>query len=88
MTAICMPEIAKDEYEAFRVIMTDHIPVTYDEWLALAKRLRNDVIKSGKDVTPVEVKAGEFAKFIGMTAASPDPISLCKFAREKISQHV
>ena len=83
MSTIYIPKIAKADYESFRRIIENHLPDTYDNWVRLASKLRDDVVARGRAVVSVALNADEFSQYLDTTKNSANAAGLSKFAREK-----
>jgi len=83
MSTIYIPEIAKADYESFQRTIENHLPDTYDNWVRLASKLRDDVVARGRAVVSVALNADEFSQYLDTTKNSANAAGLSKFAREK-----
>ena len=83
MSTIYIPEIAKADYESFRRIIENHLPDTYENWVRLASKLRDDVVARGRAVVSVALNVDEFTQYLDTTKNSANATGLSKFAREK-----
>ena len=88
MSTIYIPEIAKDDYDSFRRVIENHLPDTYDNWVRLASKLRDDVAARGRAVVSVALKPDEFSQYLDTTKNSANATGLSKFAREKALEGV
>lgn len=67
------PRIAPEDYDAFRRILNDHLPDTYDEWLQLTSQKASDLQGKGYIVEEVEIEPDEF---VGYARAYRAPYNL------------
>ena len=58
-----LPFIAEKDYEAFRPIIREDFPDTYDEWLKRHAQEKLERRGRGHTVKDIEVSPHEFAKF-------------------------
>ncbi len=58
-----LPFIAEKDYEAFRPIIKQDFPDTYDEWLKRHEQEKLERCRQGHNVKPIDVRPDEFAKF-------------------------
>ncbi len=82
MRCVYIPDIAEQDYAAFRDILDDHMPVSFREWASLKDRLHRSSVARGDDVVFVQVDPSQFARFLGASGYGPEASSLIKFARD------
>lgn len=82
MRCVYIPDIAEQDYAAFRDILGDHMPLSFREWGGLKDRLRRSSIARGDDVVFVQVDPSQFAHFLDASGYGPEASSLIKFARD------
>ena len=78
-----MPMIPKQQYHSFRGALGTDIPDTYDEWLNLTNKLRNERIRQGEVVPQVEIDFDEFTRFCAARGTTPNNKALLDLAIEK-----
>jgi len=88
MSTIYIPEIANADYDSFRRLIQNHLPDTYDNWVRLTSKLRDDGVARGRAVVSVVLKADEFSQYLDTTKNSANATGLSKFAREKALEGV
>lgn len=72
MTKYFIPLIAPENYDAFRRILHDNIPNSYDVWLDLRAKERTVLIGQGFDVVGVEIEPNEFTRYCDREGAKRD----------------
>ena len=77
------PLIALNDYAAFRNILGDDAPHSYDEWLYLQKREIRDFIQVGRNTRTTPIYSREFARFLHSRGANANIVSLRNFTIEK-----
>jgi hypothetical protein len=77
------PRIASEDYDAFRRILNDHIPDTYDKWLYLASEKTTNLRGKGYVVCEVEVKPDKFARYCNTGSAPRNLHTLEAFSAEQ-----
>lgn len=81
-----LPEIAEDDYPAFRRLPSNNFPNTYYEWLDLANKHFKETVGSGFTAIQVQVKAGEFSAFCREIRSGYYLHNLYNFAAKKAGQ--
>ena len=61
MTTVYVPEIAATDYSAFRQIMSDEFPATFEEWQAKVERWA--IGRSRHRIEKVTVEPAKFARY-------------------------
>jgi hypothetical protein len=77
-----IPDIAEEDYDAFRVILQHHVPHSFEDWHKLKERLHRDVLTRGGDALLVRVDPEKFSEYLSTSVHDPDATGLIKFARE------
>ena len=77
--------IRKDDYEAFRRILKDDIPDTYEEWRYRQLSKSNDFIAKWQkaEVIEVDVNPNDFARYCDATNSDRTIETLDRFATEE-----
>lgn len=79
-----LPYIERQDYEAFRQILKDQIPSTYEEWFQRFSRTREEGGPiGGGEIVVVNVEPNEFRSFCLSENIPYDTNSLSKFAEKK-----
>ena len=73
------PSIAPDDYAAFRRLLGEDIPNTYDEWRNLQTNEIRQFRQVGRNTREVPVDPNEFAAFLQTTGAQANLTSLRNF---------
>jgi hypothetical protein len=77
------PLIAPNDYAAFRNILGNDIPDTYDEWLKLQTEEIIQFGRAGRETAKIPVHSDEFARFLHSRGANANIVSLRNFTIEK-----
>ena len=64
MIEVGMPFIRPEDYEAFRAILQDELPGTYQEWRDLMLVRGHQVLRNGELPVPQEVNPREFVAWL------------------------
>jgi hypothetical protein len=64
MAVEVFPLIAQEQYFAFRQLLGEEIPATYDEWRSLQNKEKIDSILSGHPAREVPIYPREFAQYV------------------------
>ena len=78
-----LPIIRKSDHKAFRRLMGNNIPDTYDEWSYLALKRKNDAVERQEVVHEIEVYPDEFASYAAAHGHEHTLLVLLNFAFEK-----
>lgn len=78
-----LPLIHAVQYDAFRSLLGDDLPNTYDEWLQLHANEKRERSMVGFDVREIQVDPHEFARYCGARGIAADGLRLLHFAAEK-----
>ena len=81
---INLPVIGPKHYDAFRNVMKDNLPDTYDEWEKLHFEQVTDCLRQGLPYNEVPITPDEFSAYCRANGHSPKAIILRRFAREKV----
>jgi hypothetical protein len=76
-----IPLIRREDYEAFKRLMGEHLPDTYEGWLQLATNRRNECIRNAIPYRDVDVYPDKFAAWCTGMGMACDGATLSKFAR-------
>lgn len=83
MATFFIAEILQEDYEAFRQVLKQTLPATFETWsYQHADRVAQRTNK-GHVVYEVKVKPDEYSRFLQATQSVPDLQSLDKFASNK-----
>ena len=81
MAVTYIPEIREENYAAFRNILQGHLPESYEGWITLSTRLRDDCASRGVEVVLVTVTPDTFSAAVVATECDANAAGLVKFAR-------
>jgi hypothetical protein len=76
------PEIAPNDYAAFRQIIHKNMPDTHDEWSNLQTKEIREFDQAGRHTRRVPVNPHEFARFLHLRGANANLSTLRDFANE------
>ncbi len=76
-----LPIISQADYEAFRNIMGNNLPYTFDEWLNLHAKWCEEY--AGDSIRHVRIYADQFARYLDRTGRAPNMNALLRFAEGK-----
>jgi hypothetical protein len=77
------PLIAPNDYAAFRSILNDDIPATYDEWRNLQSKEIREFMQVGRAPREIPIDSYEFARFLHSRGANANIVQLRNFTIEK-----
>ena len=83
MANIPLPFIAPHDYDAFRRILHQELPGTYDEWLHLHEQEKSKARRVNDTIQEIPVDANEFVMFCRDSGKDANVQQLWYFAREK-----
>ncbi|MGH7120758.1 MAG: hypothetical protein ACREFP_17515 [Acetobacteraceae bacterium] len=81
------PDIAPEHYGAFRNLLKDQIPATFNDWDREREKEVQQLTPSGHNVIPVKIDPDEFATYCRAHNASPSVHLLDTIAYEKGGRH-
>lgn len=74
------PKIKEADYEAFRRLMPDHLPATFQEWLQSVDDERAYRLRHDRALDEIEVDPRDFVAWCHRAGMQPDRVSLNHFA--------
>jgi hypothetical protein len=77
------PLIAPNDYAAFRSILNEDIPATYDEWFNLQSKEIREFVQVGRATRKIPIDPYEFVRFLRARGANANIVSLRNFTIEK-----
>jgi hypothetical protein len=77
------PLITPNDYPAFRAILGNDIPATYNEWLYLQTKEIREFVQAGRETRTISVNPHEFARFLHSRGANANIVSLRNYTIEK-----
>jgi hypothetical protein len=78
------PHISAQNYEAFRRLLGDELPATYQEWLDFLRKRTFEETSRGQNVLKVPIDPDEFVRFCNSTGERYSNAALGRFAIEKV----
>lgn len=76
------PLIAPNDYVAFRALLRDNVPDTYDEWRKLQTDEIRQFVMAGRAIREVPVYSHQFANYLRARGANANLVSLRNFTIE------
>jgi hypothetical protein len=83
MRPFLLPSIAPDDYHAFSRLNDSDLPETYDEWLKVQAKMRDQGSQAGYILEQRQVDPREFVRYCSPRALAPNMNSLLMFVQEK-----
>src|SRR5215470_12968058 len=75
-----IPFIAKANYPAFRTILKDQLPKSWEEWRHRHREYVADFAKRGSRVEPIPIDPHKFTRYLSRTGKARNLKSLAEFA--------
>ena len=85
MATFYYPIIAAKDYDAFKRILKNHLPDTYNAWLMLHTKEVSEHRKVGQIVETVKINPDEFAEYLDTTKSAANLKSFENFTAEIIA---
>lgn len=73
------PLILRDDYDAFRRLLNDDLPNTYDEWSETQNQEILQLVKAGITCRNIKINPDEFAAYCRAVGQSPNRYLLNDF---------